>query len=394
MQFGLSSNINAANYTSEADKYPNIRLFTVGTKTSSKEPLTDLQTIDQNWSIASKTAVSGGWNHFSAVCWFFGKGIYDGLQGKVPLGLISNNWGGTRVEQWMSPSTSAPCGHASSGELYNAMIHPYTIGPMALNGFTWYQGESDLGGDPTKPDPNNNYTCTQAAQITQWRTELKVPKAFYGIVQLSTWHPNPNLLAELRDQQLATEQLLPNSNFAYATNADYGAGGNIHPPYKQHPGARLANAALSIVYGQNIVWRSPTYASAKATGPGQVTVQLNDVTPAGLVLKPPFNIRAEGANCPALNAKTPGTCAWAELQFNDAKNTWVNATVSIGADKKTMILAATPPAGASAITASSYGWGAVPMMTVYSADRDGEDGQLPVLTWNRPISRGEDVMLV
>merc|ERR1712217_967819 len=159
---------------------------------------------------------------------------------------------------------------------------------------------------------------------TQWRTEFKVPKAFYAIVQLSTWHPNPDLLAELRDQQLATEKLIPNTNFAYATNADYGAGGNIHPPYKQHPGARLANAALSIVYQQNTVWRSPTYASAKETGTGQVTVQLNDVTPAGLVLKPPFNIRAK---------PVPGTCAWAELQFNDAKNTWVNATVSIGADK-------------------------------------------------------------
>merc|ERR1712036_55525 len=157
--------------------------------------------------------------------------------------------------------------------------------------------------------------------ITQWRQEFKVPKAFYAIVQLSTWHTNPDLLAELRDQQLATEKLLPNSNFAYATNADYGAGGNIHPPYKQHPGARLANAALSIVYKQPINWRSPTYASAKATGPGQVTVQLNDVPAAGLVLKPPFNAIAENGGCPALNAKTPRTCAWAELQFNDVGKT-------------------------------------------------------------------------
>ena len=56
--------------------------------------------------------------------------------------------------------------------------------------------------------------------------------------------------------------------FAYGTNADYGAGGNIHPPYKQHVGQRLANAALSIVYGQPINWRSPTYAAAFATAVG------------------------------------------------------------------------------------------------------------------------------
>merc|ERR1712061_571729 len=161
-------------------------------------------------------------------------------------------------------------------------------------------------------------------------------------------------------QQLATEKLIPNSNFAYATNADYGAGGNIHPPYKQHPGARLATAALSIVYKQKSVWRSPTYASAKETRTlGKIIVQLNDVTPAGLVLKMPFNIRAEGTNCPALNAKAPRTCAWAELQFNDAQNSWINATVSIGDDKKTMVLEAPAPSGATAVIASSYGWGAV-----------------------------------
>ncbi len=174
--------------------------------------------------------------------------MFDGLGGAVPIGLVSNNWGGTRVEQWIPPETSLPCGHASTGELYaalgthpaactrrtacdacharrdarvsysnaaktcrtarkvaaaspprascdrmhvlstgraratcvpssagrraggraglqavdfryNAMIAPYTVGPMAVTGFTWYQGESDLGGDATLPEQNNNYTC-------------------------------------------------------------------------------------------------------------------------------------------------------------------------------------------------------------------------------------------
>merc|ERR1711908_142100 len=142
-----------------------------------------------------------------------------------------------------------------------------------------------------KPDPNNNYTCTQTAQIEQWRKEFNVPQAFYGVVQLSTWLANPLLLAELRDQQLATGDLIP--SFAYATNADYGAGANIHPPYKQHPGARLANAALSMVYKQPLNWRSPTYASAHLTGTGAVTVTLNDVTDEGLVMKAPFNAKTE-----------------------------------------------------------------------------------------------------
>ena len=145
MQFSVGGNENAAAYASEANKYPNIRLFTVGQKTSSKTPLSDLATIEQPWAAASNVSVTDGsaFNYFSAVCWFFGKNVYDGLGGNVPVGLVSNNWGGTRVEQWTPPQSTAECGHASSGELYNAMIVPYTVGPMAVSGFTWYQGESE-----------------------------------------------------------------------------------------------------------------------------------------------------------------------------------------------------------------------------------------------------------
>eukprot|EP00440_Ansanella_granifera_P053408 gb/GFBE01057896.1/.p1 GENE.gb/GFBE01057896.1/~~gb/GFBE01057896.1/.p1 ORF type:complete len:540 (+),score=109.79 gb/GFBE01057896.1/:1-1620(+) len=388
MQFSVGGNENAAAYAKEADRYPGIRLFTVGQKTSSKTPLADLQTIEQNWTRASSTSVGGpgGFNYFSAVCWFFGKGIYDGLGGKVPVGLVSSNWGGTRVEQWMSPETSKSCGHPSTGELYNAMIVPYTVGPMAVTGFTWYQGESDLGGNPALPDQNNNYTCTQTAMIELWREKFQAPESFFAVVLLSTWFPGASgnlLLPQLRDQQVASSASL--SNFAYASNEDYGAGGNIHPPYKQHPGARLANAALAIVYHRAINWRSPSYASAKVSGSGKLTVRLNDVTAAGLALKDPFNAKTAG-DCAELNAKTPRTCAWAELQFNDSAKSWVNASVGLGDDKMTMVLSAPPPAGATAIIASSYGWGAIPMLTVYRADMDGEDGQLPVLSWKRALT--------
>eukprot|EP00440_Ansanella_granifera_P036161 gb/GFBE01039235.1/.p1 GENE.gb/GFBE01039235.1/~~gb/GFBE01039235.1/.p1 ORF type:complete len:533 (+),score=95.89 gb/GFBE01039235.1/:1-1599(+) len=398
MQFALPANEHAATYAKEADHYPDIRLFTVGQKTSSHTPLLDLHTVEQNWTRASHQAVYSGpgrRGYFSAVCWFFGKHIYDGLGGKVPIGLISNNWGGTRVEKWVSPETTESCGHKSTGILYNSMIVPYTVGPMAVTGFTWYQGEADVGGNPALPDQNNNYTCTQTAMISLWRKGFQVPDAFFAVVLLSTWFPGgPNgniLLAEMRDQQVASAALL--SNFAYATNADYGFGGNIHPPYKQHPGARLANAALAIVYRKDINWRSPSYASATAAGLGKLIVRLHDVTEAGLTLKDPFNAKAV-KNCNELNKKTPRTCAWAELQFNDAAKTWVNASVGLGDDKLTMVLSATPPASASAIIGSSYGWGAVPMLTVYRADMAGEDGQLPVLTWKRALAAEAAAVLV
>ena len=56
----------------------------------------------------------------------------------MPIGLVSDNWGGTRVEQWTTAESTAVCGHRSSGELYNAMIVPYSVGPMAVSGFTWF----------------------------------------------------------------------------------------------------------------------------------------------------------------------------------------------------------------------------------------------------------------
>ena len=41
--------------TALADKYPQLRLFTVGQKTASATPLGDLQTVEQPWAVASHT---------------------------------------------------------------------------------------------------------------------------------------------------------------------------------------------------------------------------------------------------------------------------------------------------------------------------------------------------
>ena len=209
-----------------------------------------------------------------------------------------------------------------------------------------------------------------------------VPSAFFAVVQLSSWFTQiPRLLAQLRDSQVVSANKI--INVAYATNADYGGG--LHPPYKQHCGQRLANAALSMVYSKPVNWRSPTYASAEETGSGEVTVSLHDVLDAGLTLKIPFNLRTAGRRCLAANNRTPQTCAWSSIQFDDASKTWVNATVSLSADRNRMVLTAPSPSGATNAIATSYGWGSIPMLSVYRADMEGKDGQLPVLPWNRTL---------
>jgi len=133
MQFALPGNTNGTQEAMNGEHYPHVRVFSVGQDTKSSTPLPDLQTVEQKWSVASNTSLYYAegkvkypqFTYFSAVCWFFGQQVADGLNNQVPIGLISNDWGGTAVELWQT-----------GGYLYNAMIYPYTIGPMAFTGFT------------------------------------------------------------------------------------------------------------------------------------------------------------------------------------------------------------------------------------------------------------------
>ena len=64
------------------------------------------------------------------------------------FGLIESNWGGTRIEPWMTPEGWTNCNvppfedpdhpETSNSFLYNAMIHP--IIKFTIKGAIWYQG--------------------------------------------------------------------------------------------------------------------------------------------------------------------------------------------------------------------------------------------------------------
>jgi hypothetical protein len=74
----------------------------------------------QNWTAATPDSIGGAqWHHFSAICWFFGRDVY--LATGRPVGLISNNWGGTCLQLWAPPAVSSECGMNATATLYNAM---------------------------------------------------------------------------------------------------------------------------------------------------------------------------------------------------------------------------------------------------------------------------------
>lgn len=408
MQFAMPAIENAAAEAKRADAYPLIRLFTVGQKTSSTTPLDDLQTIEQRWSVANHTSIGGkgGFGYFSAVCWIFGRTVFDELGGKVPLGLVSNNWGGTPVESWTTQEALTKCNITPSASphdhavLYNAMIYPYTVGPMALSGFTWYQGEANV--DERKGDEGAaRYTCTFPGMITAWRSAFKNPKLYFGFVQLSTWCGNGELIAEMRTVGQMAALSLP--YVGYSTNADHGAGCNIHPPPKQFCAKRLAESAMAIQYGRPVVWKSPSFKSqVAAASPPSMTVTLNDVPAGGLRADQyPFNYMDGKFKCQA------DQCAWAFLQFagfpaalcgepdncgvhvmsGEPGTFWVNATIAVANGGNDLVL--TPQhAITAAPVGSSYGWGAVPMMNVYAKNFD-----LPVLPWREHVTSSSTIVV-
>ena len=134
---------NGSEELATANAYPTVRLFNVGEFNRSAIPFDDLQRVALPWSVASNKTASA----FSAVCWFVGRRLSDALTKAaghaVPIGLIESAWGATSIQEWMPMEALQACNHTvqTNGELFNAMIHPFAVGPLALASFQWYQGE-------------------------------------------------------------------------------------------------------------------------------------------------------------------------------------------------------------------------------------------------------------
>lgn len=97
MQFGLSDDMNASTVCAEASNYPHIR--TIGAN------------AHEDWSIPSNKTVCepGRFQEFSAVCWYTGRTLFEKLGGKVPVGLVAAEVGGTPVEAWSGPDALKQC---------------------------------------------------------------------------------------------------------------------------------------------------------------------------------------------------------------------------------------------------------------------------------------------
>lgn len=90
MEFLLNRSHDASAEIPKAE-FPQMRLFTLE-KASNSSPKDDMK---GTWKVCS-AATAGD---FSAVAYYFGKGIHQSL--KIPVGVIADAWGGTPAEVWV-----------------------------------------------------------------------------------------------------------------------------------------------------------------------------------------------------------------------------------------------------------------------------------------------------
>lgn len=282
MEMTVAQIFNSSKEAAKASLYPHVRLFTASLVEATVE-LYDLAKVDLQWSVpTAETLAQGDFTYFSAVCWLFGRYLYDTL--KYPIGLVESCWGGTPVEAWSSARSLEKCGLSTNDErqkrdlndynfiysdysyygpdyysvLWNAMIHPLLN--MTMKGAIWYQGEANTNLN------TELYNCTFPAMIDDWRaafhegSEGQTDKDFpFGFVQLSTYQKsksNDNFPIirwhQTADFGYAPNPRMRNTFMAVAVDLCDEASpyGSIHPRDKQSVAHRLALGARAVAYGE------------------------------------------------------------------------------------------------------------------------------------------------
>ena len=320
---------------------PDLRLYKGNNYKFYQIPQTD--NPGRSWMVCNSESIVG----FSAAGYFFGREIVKAL--KVPVGLISANWGGTRVEPWTSPygfnqvpslakiaydvnakvpgtkeykAESAKAiasaekwlaearkavaegkmvpqaaaypnalkvsgGHQAPTVLYNSMIAP--IRNFAIQGVLWYQGESNLSDGMV-------YKDKMKALVASFREAFGKPAMPFYFVQLAPFNYNhPTRLPEFWEAQQAFAD--SEKNVGMALTNDIGNFRDIHPHNKKDVGARLALLALKHTYGRtDLVADSPFFQSFKVDGAKAVVTFRNVKTLKTKDGKPAKYFEIAGAN--------------------------------------------------------------------------------------------------
>jgi sialate O-acetylesterase len=238
---------------------PTLRLCSVA-KTPSPKPLSS---ADIQWRVCTPDSA----RDFSAVaCFFASELLKDPALVKVPIGLVDSSFGGTTCEGWIPQPALANFAakdlHDSMfsikpANLYNGMIGP--LGPIALKGVIWYQGESNSAHPET-------YPALLATMISEWRKQFGEPALPFFVVQLPEY---ANLWEGfywpwIREMQARAVQSISNSALVVSLRTTDGF--NLHPKEKLEIGRRTALLARQLAYHEHILARGPVFKDATVQG--------------------------------------------------------------------------------------------------------------------------------
>lgn len=156
----------------------------------------------------------------------------------------------------------------STTYLFNGMVAP--VIPYAIRGFLWHQGSSDVA----RPD---FYKEAFPALITGWRKRWGVADTPFIFVQLPNYEPSwshPGKSISRAPLRLAQAKALELSNTHMVVSFDIGDPNDVHAANKQDFADRLAQQALSKVYGKDVETKAPKYLSYHING-STVIIQLD-----------------------------------------------------------------------------------------------------------------------
>ena len=239
--------LEAAEYASR------IRLFDVKSDTTHFVQ----RDVANSWELTEPDAYA----KTSAVAYLFAKRLTRNLN--VPVGIIVNAWGGSRIEPWMTMEAVEGAGvsadelarikelHETAGLYPNGVATCWNgrMAPLAgyaAKGFLWYQGCSNIG--------QACYDKLQCAMVKLWREAWGAGEEMPFIFALlapydhskadGRWRPN------FVRTQMNAAAITPNS---YAVCLEtLGDEVTIHPPKKAEVADMMALRALGTVYGRQV----------------------------------------------------------------------------------------------------------------------------------------------
>ena len=239
--------------------------------------------MDFTWALSNPDVYA----ETSAVAYLFAKRLTRNLG--VPVGIIVNAWGGSRIEPWMTMDAVEDAGvsaedlafikqlHETAGTwpncvatCWNGRVAP--IAGYAAKGFLWYQGCSNLG--------QGCYDKLQAAMVKLWREAWgrgDMPFIYALLAPHDYGDANGTARPAFVETQMNVQNLVPN---CYAVCLEtLGAKHTIHPSRKQEVADMMVLRALSSSYGVPVYMPVdyPTPKSIEYLDDGRVKILFNNV---------------------------------------------------------------------------------------------------------------------